>query len=105
MHGYISFDADRPPARSEFSAGMGFYAAVWPLVGPAAGRFPDRPAQLVDHAGQLRQQGQAARPGGHAGPDSGRSAGRLGAASSRPSKAAWATGPATISATARRSSA
>ena len=24
LHGYISFTADRPPARSEFSAGMGF---------------------------------------------------------------------------------
>ncbi|MCK7531980.1 MAG: hypothetical protein MZV63_13635 [Marinilabiliales bacterium] len=49
------------PAGSGFSAGMGFYAAVWPLVGPAAGQFPDRPAELVDHAGQLRQQGHAAR--------------------------------------------
>ncbi|MCK7482586.1 MAG: hypothetical protein M0C28_39835 [Candidatus Moduliflexus flocculans] len=56
-------DADRPPAGSEFSAGMGFYSAVWPLVGPAAGRFPDRPAELLDHARQLRQQGHAARPG------------------------------------------
>jgi hypothetical protein len=38
LHGYISFDAERPPARSEFSAGMGFYSAVWPLVGePVAG--------------------------------------------------------------------
>jgi len=32
LHGYIGFDAARPPARSEHSAGMGFYSAVWPLV-------------------------------------------------------------------------
>jgi len=32
LHGYIGFQATRPPARSEFSAGMGFYSAVWPLV-------------------------------------------------------------------------
>ncbi|MBP7936460.1 MAG: hypothetical protein KA354_17615 [Phycisphaerae bacterium] len=32
LHGYIGFDADRPPARSEYSAGMGFYSAVWPLI-------------------------------------------------------------------------
>jgi hypothetical protein len=38
LHGYISFTAERPPARSEFSAGMGFYSAVWPLIGePIAG--------------------------------------------------------------------
>jgi hypothetical protein len=32
LHGYIGFSATRPPARSEYSAGMGFYSAVWPLV-------------------------------------------------------------------------
>ena len=32
LHGYIGFDATRPPARSEYSAGMGFYSAVWPLI-------------------------------------------------------------------------
>jgi len=32
LHGYIGFSASRPPARSEFSAGMGFYSAVWPLI-------------------------------------------------------------------------
>ena len=38
LHGYIGFSATRPPARSEFSAGMGFYSAVWPLVDrPLAG--------------------------------------------------------------------
>jgi hypothetical protein len=32
LHGYIGFSASRPEARSEFSAGMGFYSAVWPLI-------------------------------------------------------------------------
>jgi hypothetical protein len=32
LHGYIGFSATRPPARSEFSAGMGFYSAIWPLI-------------------------------------------------------------------------
>ncbi len=38
LHGYIGFSATRPPAQSEFSAGMGFYSAVWPLIDqPLAG--------------------------------------------------------------------
>jgi len=32
LHGYIGYSASRPPAKSEFSAGMGFYSAVWPLI-------------------------------------------------------------------------
>lgn len=32
LHGYIGFQATRPPVRSAFSAGMGFYSAVWPIV-------------------------------------------------------------------------
>jgi hypothetical protein len=32
LHGYIGFSHDRPPAGSGYSAGMGFYAAVWQLV-------------------------------------------------------------------------
>ncbi len=32
LHGYIGFSAMRPPARSEYCAGMGFYSAVWPLI-------------------------------------------------------------------------
>lgn len=39
LHGYISFDAEVPPARSEFSAGMGFYSAVWPLIGEPVADF------------------------------------------------------------------
>ncbi len=38
LHGYIGFNASRPPARSEYSAGMGFYSAAWSLVDrPLAG--------------------------------------------------------------------
>ena len=32
LHGYIGFDASRPPDRTHYSAGMGFYSAVWPLI-------------------------------------------------------------------------
>jgi len=39
LHGYIGFDAARPPARSEYSAGMGFYSAVWPLVDKPIANF------------------------------------------------------------------
>ena len=39
LHGYISFSATRPPAQSEYSAGMGFYSAVWPLVDEPIARF------------------------------------------------------------------
>ena len=39
LHGYIGFGAARPPARSEYSAGMGFYSAVWPLVDQPLANF------------------------------------------------------------------
>jgi hypothetical protein len=39
LHGYISFSASRPPAQSEYSAGMGFYSAVWPLIDEPIARF------------------------------------------------------------------
>ena len=39
LHGYIGFDASRPKDRSEFSAGMGFYSAVWPLVSEPIAHF------------------------------------------------------------------
>jgi hypothetical protein len=32
LHGYIGFDASRPPDRTPYRAGMGFYSAVWPLI-------------------------------------------------------------------------
>ena len=39
LHGYIGFSATRPPAKSEFSAGMGFYSAVWPLIDQPLANF------------------------------------------------------------------
>ena len=32
LHGYIGYSASRPPDRSVYSAGMGFFCAVWPLI-------------------------------------------------------------------------
>ena len=32
LHGYISYNADRPADRSSYSYGMGFYSAVWQLI-------------------------------------------------------------------------
>ena len=38
LHGYISYGHEPFPPHSEFTAGMGFYSAVWPLVDePLAG--------------------------------------------------------------------
>ena len=67
LHGYIGFSATRPPVRSEYSAGMGFYSAVWPLIDqplanfqiglaigdPTPRQLPDWPAGLLDFTGQL----------------------------------------------------
>ncbi|HPF12905.1 MAG TPA: hypothetical protein PLJ12_01460, partial [Planctomycetota bacterium] len=39
LHGYIGFSASRPPAVAEYSAGMGFYSAVWPLVDQPLANF------------------------------------------------------------------
>ena len=39
LHGYIGFEASRPPARSDFSAGMGFYSAVWSLIDQPIANF------------------------------------------------------------------
>ena len=39
LHGYISFTASKPPADSGFNMGMGFYAAVWPLIDEPLARF------------------------------------------------------------------
>ncbi|HSG67106.1 MAG TPA: hypothetical protein VK994_00270, partial [Bacteroidales bacterium] len=32
LHGYISYNAERPSEKSIYSYGMGFYSAVWPLI-------------------------------------------------------------------------
>ena len=39
LHGYISFGHEKPPLQSTYSAGMGFYAAVWPLVDQPLANF------------------------------------------------------------------
>ena len=39
LHGYIGFSHESPPAGSAYSAGMGFYAAVWPLVDQPLANF------------------------------------------------------------------
>ncbi len=32
LHGYIGFGTEKLPSKESYSAGMGFYSAVWPLV-------------------------------------------------------------------------
>jgi hypothetical protein len=39
LHGYIGFSATRPTAQSGYSAGMGFYSAVWPLIDQPLANF------------------------------------------------------------------
>ena len=104
LHGYIGFGHEKLPAAGGYSAGMGFYAAVWPLVDQPLANFqiglPSswiQPDNSDNKDKPLAPEGTLAR--------NGRSAAPLGAASSKPWKAAWATGRAIISATARPNSA
>jgi hypothetical protein len=39
LHGYIGFGHEKVPTRSAYSAGIGFYAAVWPLVDQPLANF------------------------------------------------------------------
>ena len=39
LHGYIGFGHDRPPAGTGYNVGMGFYAAVWPLIDQPLANF------------------------------------------------------------------
>lgn len=39
LSGYIGYNATRPQGRTEFGAGMGFYAAVWPLIDQPIAHF------------------------------------------------------------------
>ncbi len=105
LHGYIGFSATRPPARSEYSAGMGFYSAVWPLIDQPLANFQIglagswiTPDNSDNKDKPLAPEGTLARNVAGAGS-------HVGAAYSKPWKAGWATGRATTSATARRSSA
>lgn len=39
LHGYIGYSAAHPPEASEYHYGMGFYSAVWPLIGKPVANF------------------------------------------------------------------
>ncbi len=39
LHGYIGYSASRPANRAEYGMGMGFYAAVWPLIDKPIAHF------------------------------------------------------------------
>ena len=39
LHGYIGYRAARPSERLNYSSGMGFYSAVWPLIDKPIARF------------------------------------------------------------------
>ncbi len=39
LHGYIGYSASCPTVRAEYGAGMGFYAAVWPLIDKPIAHF------------------------------------------------------------------
>jgi len=39
LHGYIGYSAARPSKRLNYSAGMGFYSAVWPLIDKPISNF------------------------------------------------------------------
>ncbi len=39
LHGYIGFGVEKLPSEDSFSAGMGFYSAVWPLVDKPLANF------------------------------------------------------------------
>ncbi len=39
LHGYISYSTSRPPAEAQYDMGMGFYAAVWPLIDKPLANF------------------------------------------------------------------
>ena len=57
LHGYIAFSADRPPKQSNYSYGMGFYSAVWPLITKPIAGFQIGLAGAWIYSGQFRQQG------------------------------------------------
>ena len=94
LHGYIGYSASRPPDRATYSAGMGFYSAVWPLIAepiadfqiglPSAWITPDNSDNKVPRSLRLaRLQGTI-----------GRSEGLPGVAFFRPWREVWAIGPA-----------
>ena len=106
LHGYIGFGHEKlPAAESDYSAGMGFYAAVWPLIDQPLADFQiGLPSSWITPDNSDNKDKPLAPEGTLARTVAGARS-HLGAASSKPWKAGWATGRATTSATARRSSA
>ncbi len=104
LHGYIGFSHESHPPGSAYCAGMGFYAAVWPLVEEPIANFQiGLPSSWITPDNSDNRDQPLAPRGpwlGH-----GTSEAPLGAAFFRRSKVAWAIGLATTSATARRNSA
>ena len=104
LHGYISFGHEGFPPKSPYSAGIGFYAAVWPLVDQPLANFQiGLPSTwiLPDNSDNkdkpLAPEGTRARTWRERGPP--------GPVSSKRWKAAWVTGRAATSGMARLSSA
>jgi hypothetical protein len=69
LHGYISFGHEPLPPKSAYSAGMGFYAAVWPLADRPLANFQiGLPSSWIT-PDNFRQHGQAPGAGRDAGPN------------------------------------
>ena len=62
LHGYISFDADSAAGPVGIQRGHGLLFGGLAPHRRTHRRFPDRPAERLDHARQLGQQIHAARP-------------------------------------------
>ncbi len=102
LAGYISMEVPAPP--DEFGYGVSLYATAWPLV-----EHPLRDFQIglasIWIVPENRKIEEPLLPTGTLARDTGPSAGRATATSSRRSRAAWASGPARASARRRPSSA
>ena len=75
LHGYIAYGHEKSPPPSAFTAGMGFYSAVWPLVDqPLAGFQIGLPGTWIlpdnsdDHDTPLAPKGTLARTWKERGP-------------------------------------
>lgn len=104
LSGYIGYSATRPAVRTEFGAGMGFYAAVWPLIDQPNANFQiGLPSAWILPDNWTTRTGHSLRRG--PAPANGPSAARLGAVCSKRWRAVWDTGLEASSVTGRRSSA
>jgi hypothetical protein len=94
LHGYIGYTHEKPDNPGEYGAGIGFYAAVWPLIDQPIAHFQIglpgtwiMPDNSDNTDTPLAPEGTLARRGSRAA--------RRGPASFRPSRAAWDIGRAT----------